>query len=89
MLLLLLLMMMMMILECTKKYYSKVVGLLYLFCGNIIIDGIGDGLNGKGGQYFELFANNGWFVWLAVCGWILTQSQYRGIDDTPTEKKNN
>ena len=68
--------------------------ILYRICdafngGNQIGDGIRKRFNGKGGQYFELFANNGWFVWLAVCGWILTQSQYRGIDDTPTEKKNN
>ena len=58
------------------------------FNGQYLIgDGIGEGFNSKGGQYFELFANNGLFVWLAVCGWIVTQSQYRGIDDTPTEKK--
>ena len=34
----------------------------------LIGDGIRERFNGKGGQYFWIVANNGWFVRLAVCG---------------------
>ena len=42
-------------------------------------DGIGNGFNGKskGGRYFELVCSAG-------SVWLDTQSQYCGIDDTPT-----
>ena len=48
-----------------------------------IRDSIGDGFNGKGGQYFELLLI---IVYLAGSVWVNTK--YCWIDDTPTEINN-
>ena len=47
-------------------------------------DGIKEGFNGKGGQYFEILP-----IMIGSAGsvWLHTQSQYDGIDDTPTTEE--
>ena len=42
-------------------------------------DGIKEGFNGKGGQYFEILPI---MIGLAGSVWLHTQSQYDGIDDS-------
>ena len=47
-------------------------------------DGIKEGFNGKGGQYFEILPI---MVGSAGSVWLHTQSQYDGIDDTQTTEE--